>query len=212
MTTPLKELTPAEAAVVSGVSVRDVNRIIDEKILPKGFYSPSVHRMRSLKSNACVFISFYFESADRLTSEERQRTIVTASQHFLKWNAKQDWSVQDEFLTIDLFPFWKRVHDRLLRLSAARDLVTVSEDTLGGTPVIRGTRIPVYDVAASVVAGLPMKRILSAYPGLDEEKVGLVALYAEANPQRGRPRRIPAPPAGAVIVSSRRIPRRPSAS
>jgi len=54
----------------------------------------------------------------------------------------------------------------------------------GGTPVIQGTRIPVYDVAASVTAGLPMRRILSAYPGLDEEKVGLAVLYAEANLQR----------------------------
>ena len=115
MTTTLEVLTPTEAAIVSGVSVRDVNRIIDEKILPEGFYGASVRRTRSFKSDACVFICFYFESADRLTSEERLRTITTASRHFLQWNAKQDWSVQDEFLTIDLFPFWMRVHDRLLR-------------------------------------------------------------------------------------------------
>jgi uncharacterized protein (DUF433 family) len=208
MTATLEVLTPTEAAIVSGVSVRDINRIIDEKILPEGFYSTSVPRMRFFKSNACVFIAFYFESAEQLTSEERLRTIAMASRLFLKWKAKQDWSVQDEFLTIDLFPFWERVQDRLLRLSAARDLVTVNEDILGGTPVIRGTRIPVYEVAASAAAGLPMRRILSAYPGLDEEKVGLAALYAEANPQRGRPRRTPAPPTGAVIVSSRRLPRR----
>jgi len=212
MNTPLEVLTPTEAAVVSGVSVRDVNRIIDESILPEGFYSSSVHRVRSFKSNACVFISFYFESAGRLTSEERQRTIATASHHFLNWTAKQDWSIQDEFLTIDLFPFWTRVHDRLLRLSAARDLVTVDEEILGGTAIIKGTRIPVYDVAASVAAGVPMRRILSAYPGLNEEMVELAALYAEANPQRGRPKRSPAIPAGAVVVSSRRSPRRDLAS
>ena len=86
-------------------SPRDVNRITDEKILPENFYSASVRRTRFFESHACVFICFYFESADRLTSEERLRAITTASHQFLKWNAKQDWSVQDEFLTIDLFPF-----------------------------------------------------------------------------------------------------------
>lgn len=32
-------LTPSKAAVVAGVSVRDVNRAIDEGILPKRFYT-----------------------------------------------------------------------------------------------------------------------------------------------------------------------------
>jgi uncharacterized protein (DUF433 family) len=40
---------------------------------------------------------------------------------------------------------------------------------LGGTPVLRGTRIPVHDVAASVAAGASKDRILSAYPALDAE-------------------------------------------
>jgi hypothetical protein len=44
--------------------------------------------------------------------------------------------------------------------------------------------------------------------GLTEEAVELAALYAEANPQRGRPRRLPSLPAGVVIVSSQRKVRR----
>jgi hypothetical protein len=32
-------LTPSEAAVVSGVSVRDVHRVIDEHILPEDLYT-----------------------------------------------------------------------------------------------------------------------------------------------------------------------------
>jgi uncharacterized protein (DUF433 family) len=55
-----------------------------------------------------------------------------------------------------------------------------------GTPVIGGTRVPVYDVAASVAAGYPIERILSAYPSLNREQVELAALFAEANPQRGK--------------------------
>lgn len=76
---------------------------------------------------------------------------------------------------------------------------------MGGTPVIRGTRVPVYDVAASVAAGIPLDRILAAYPSLKMEQIELANLYAEANPQRGRPRqRTAAPPEATVIVSSRK--------
>jgi uncharacterized protein (DUF433 family) len=92
------------------------------------------------------------------------------------------------------------------RLAAARELVVSDPDILGGAPVIRGTRIPVYDVAASVAAGLPMTRILAAYPSLDADKVELAAIYAEANPARGHPRSGDEFPKGAVVVSDRRVP------
>ena len=111
-------------------------------------------------------------------------------------------------MTIDLAPFLKSVHQKLAELGEARALVVEDPDILGGTPVIRNTRVPVYDVAASVAAGLPMKRILAAYPGLTAEMAKLAAFYATANPPRGRPREHSSPPDGALIVSTRRTPRR----
>src|SRR3546814_3794813 len=99
-----------------------------------------------------------------------------------------DWSSDvcssDLFLTIDLLPFVKGTSERLDDLAAAREIVWTSDDILGGTPVIRGTRVPVYDVSAAVVAGRPIQRILDAWPSLDAEKVRLAAIYAEANPLR----------------------------
>ena len=75
----IEMLTPTEAAVVSCVAVRDVNRVIDEKILPKGLYKVGRDRTRWFDVDACAFISFYFKAANQLTSEERMRTIVAAS-------------------------------------------------------------------------------------------------------------------------------------
>jgi uncharacterized protein (DUF433 family) len=77
-----------------------------------------------------------------------------------------------------------------------------------GTPIIRGTRIPVYDLVASVTAGLPRERILAAYPGLNETTLDFAVLYAEANPLRGRPRRFAALPTNAAVVAERKVPRR----
>jgi Protein of unknown function (DUF433) len=46
---------------------------------------------------------------------------------------------------------------KLAELGEGRELVVKDPNILSGTPVIRYTRIPVHDVAASVTAGLPMR-------------------------------------------------------
>jgi uncharacterized protein (DUF433 family) len=206
-------LRTTEAAVVSRVTLRDVNRVIDEGILPEGFVTNDDGRY--VLAAACTLISFYFESANALTSEERLFAIRVTVPRLRKSISfalpalmKEDWLVRHEFLTIDLAPFVKRAIERLGRLMDARDVVDSSPEILDGIPVIRGTRVPVHDVAASVSAGIPMERILSSYPTLDREKVELAALFAEANPTRGRPRTRKELLKGSVIVSDRRVPRR----
>lgn len=192
----IESLTPSEAAVVAGVSVRDVHRMIDEHILPEALYTAT--QVRSFKSEACAFISFYFRAANRLTAEERQRTITRASE-----STPESQIIQDEFLTIDLTPFHKEVKERLGRLHAAQDIVVMDPEILSGTPVICGTRVPVYDVAASVAAGIPVERILSSYPSLKRKQIELASLYVEANPQRGRPRQKSSLPPNAKVISRR---------
>ncbi len=199
MNAPVDTLTTTEAAVVAGVSVRDVHRVIDQHILPDTLYD--TRNARSFKSEACVFISFYFGAADRLTPGERQRTIALAIRQSRNW-ATSTKMIQEGFLTIDFASFWKGVDERLLRLNAARAQVSVDGEILGGTPVIKGTRVPVYDVAASVAAGIPMERILSSYPSLNRDQVELAALFAEANPQRGRPRKRVGSSEGATIIQT----------
>jgi uncharacterized protein (DUF433 family) len=206
-------LKASEAAVVSRVSLRDINRVIDEHILPDAFVS--LDNGRHVLAGACSLIAFYFESARRLTSEERLFAIRTAEARLTKartlpWAAllREDWTVHHEFLTIDLMPFMRGASERLDDLAAAREIVTASPDVLGGTPVIRGTRVPVYDVAASVAAGHAVERILETWPSLDAEKIKLASIYAEANPLRGRPRVSGDIPEGSVIITDRRVPRR----
>lgn len=213
MATVAEMLKASEAAVVSRVSLRDVNRVIDEHILPDAFVS--VDDGRHVLAGACSLISFYFESAKRLTAEERLLAIRTAGGRLtearaLPWAAllREDWTIRHEFLTIDLMPFMRSASERLADLDAARALVVSTSAILGGTPVIGGTRVPAHDVAAAVATGHPLARILEAWPSLDQEKIRLAAIYAEANPLRGRPRGGGRLPQGAVIVTDRRIARR----
>jgi uncharacterized protein (DUF433 family) len=214
-------LTPPEAAVVASVTVRDINRVIDEKILPERLYT--LAGGRRLHVVACPLIGFYFHAAKALTSEERGLLIRRLSERigpalarrpiarWRKTSRPADWSVHDGFLTVSLWEFAINAEDRHAKLAEAREMVVEDPDILDSTPVIRGTRIPVYDVAASVAAGLPHERIRAAYSGLDDRAIELAAIYAEATPPRGRPRRPAVLAPDARIVSERKAARRGTA-
>ncbi len=209
-------LKPTEAAVVASTDLREVNRAFDEHILPEGLFS-AVDGRRVMAA-ACSLISFYVEARD-LTAEARISAIQAAGVRMRSCRTmamsdllEGDWTFRPSgFLTVDLGPFLHATRERMDRLQAARDMVESTPDVLAGTPVLRGTRIPVRDVAASVAAGIPASRILSAYTELDEGIVDLARLWAEANPPRGRPRATRDLPKGAVVVSDRRVPRRGAA-
>lgn len=206
-------LKPTEAAVVAGVSLREVNRVIDEGILPDDFLE--TEDGRRIAPAACFLIAFYVDSAERLTPRERRFVVDEASARLRNGStrlsaspANEDWIVTDEFLAVNLNSFVQSVRERWKRLKRAEELVTASPDILSGTLVIKGTRVPVHDIAASVEAGISKARILAAYPGLTAEQVDLAALYAQANPPRGRPRGPMPLPVGARLITRRIVHRK----
>jgi uncharacterized protein (DUF433 family) len=187
MDTLMDNLTTTEAAVAAGVSLPQVNRVIDEKILPDDWYSTSP--TRTVRKDACLLISFYFETADWLTASARLQTIRNAVAHGHTWEQWKNYAVDDHFLTVRFDDLWTSVDGRLRKLMAAEEMVVEDPEIMGGTPVIRGTRIPVQIVAARFDAGTPMEVILDSFPSLTESQVELASVYAKAVPQRGRPMR-----------------------
>ena len=87
------------------------------------------------------------------------------------------------------------------------EAIVSDPEILGGMPVIKGTRVLVYDLAASVKGGIPRDRILAAYPTIEEHHLDLAVAYAEANQLQGRDRET-SPWTGATPVRSGHIPRR----
>ena len=70
----------------------------------------------------------------------------------------------------------------------ARDRHVVCDpDILGGTPVIRGTRVTVHAVRARLEGGEPVEELMEDYPGVPREAFEAAALYARTHPLRGRP-------------------------
>ena len=166
--------------MVADVSVRDINRVFDEGLLPSRFLRHA--KGRRMRSDACAFVSFYFRTADDLTADARSRVIRVMAGP----GAPPVYS--DEIMTVSLERFTKDASKRHAVLQQAKAMVVEDPDILAGTPVLRGTRIPVHDIAAAARAGASRERLLAAYPNLDAATIELAKVYADASPPRGRPR------------------------
>jgi uncharacterized protein (DUF433 family) len=75
----------------------------------------------------------------------------------------------------------------LRKLERAENMIVSDSEVMRGTPVYRGTRIPVELIADILSQGAKPEEILEGYPALDREKVELAPLYVRAFPRRGRP-------------------------
>jgi len=60
-------------------------------------------------------------------------------------------------------------------------------DTSQSPPVIRGTKIEAYRIAALLDGGMPVAEVMEDYPTLTKEQVLAAKAYAEATPKLGRP-------------------------
>ena len=58
---------------------------------------------------------------------------------------------------------------------------------MAGTPVFRGTRIPVYLIADMFEKGASIQEILEEYPSLTGEMMQCASIYATTHPRLGRP-------------------------
>ncbi len=199
----METFTTAEAAVAAGVSVREINRAIDEHILPENLLGEA--SKRRLNASACLLIAFYFSTSGVLTAEARQRAINQALGSGTAWEDWKRWSFEDSSVTVRFESLWRAVDGRLRELAAAHAAIVTDSEILGGTPVLRGTRVPAHDVAAMLEKGAAPEQVLATYPSLTARQLELARVYAQAVPPRGRPRRF-TPPHGVQVVTAKRRP------
>ena len=85
----------------------------------------------------------------------------------------------------------RKVEDQLKQLAQMEEMVVSDPEIMRGTPVFKGTRIPVDLVAGMLARGATVEEILEGYPTLSKEKIAIAPLYIRAFPRRGRPNRRP---------------------
>ena len=71
------------------------------------------------------------------------------------------------------------------KLRLAEDRVVSDPEILSGTPVLKGTRIPVHLIAELRRQGAPVEEILAGYRGITEQDVEIAVFYTLAYPRRG---------------------------
>jgi uncharacterized protein (DUF433 family) len=108
-------------------------------------------------------------------------------------------------IEVGIQELWDEVNARLEELQSAQEMVVEDPEILSGTPVIQGTRIPVYDVASLVEEKTPMDELKELYPRLSERQFRLASVYAKARPLRGRPKRRSLPESDIISVSKKHL-------
>ncbi len=99
--------------------------------------------------------------------------------------------LQLEVLFVEFKFARRKVESQLKQLAHIEEMVVTDPQIMRGTPVFKGTRIPVDLVADMLAQGATAEEILEGYPTLSEEKIAMSPLYMRAFPRRGRPSRRP---------------------
>jgi uncharacterized protein (DUF433 family) len=181
--------TPAEAAVVSGLPVRAVQKAIDDRILARGRKS----RRRELTEPDLLYLVTIKGFDPRLVKLTGKAKDALRRSIAARWQSGKVGPRGVSFggLLVDVSAIAAQVRSSLSKLERARRMVVSDPEILGGVPVIRGTRIPVYLIGDTLEQGASDQEILSGYPTLKRENLDLARIYAMAYPRRGRPPKHP---------------------
>lgn len=179
-------MTANEAACVTGVPLRQVHRIIDAGLL--GAAVKRRDNARLLTPQGLVGLRLAHDTADMLTLQGRRAVVATSIR------SPRQSLIRADMIVVDARSAARAVRSGLGLLAKARSMVSTTPGVLGGTPVFKGTRIPVHDIAGMLANGERPAAIVKAYPQLDAGRVRMAAIYTQAYPARGRPRTKPRRP------------------
>jgi uncharacterized protein (DUF433 family) len=175
--------TPTEAAVLTRLPLKAVHNAIDRKLVPAVSGRRTGQATRLVDLQALLSLTLERSLGDRITPAARREIVKAAATP-----SQRRVSLAGGVLTIDLREPRRELAQSLRRLRRARRHVVSDPEVLNGTPVFRGTRVPVHTIATLVAQGSPEQDLLQAYPRVTAEMIALAPVYAAAYPQRGRPR------------------------
>ena len=169
--------TVSEASTVTGLPVKAINKAIEKRTVSAEITKSQ--RVLSRVSLLCLSL----ESKGLKQFPPKFRREIYRS---IAANPRVAQLRHSEAVIIDIGAARREIAARLRELRKAKRMVVEDSEIMGGTPVLRGTRVPVHFVAIMVNSGMSVSEILEGYPSLDEEMIRISPIYAAAVPQRGR--------------------------
>jgi|SRR5579859_5483816 len=178
--------TPAEAGAVSGLKLKAVHNAIDKRIIEtvaETTIGPRRTEGRFLTRQSLVFLRVWRGVGDTLSAERRERLFEAIAATPAAKTVKAD-----DLLIVDVGEARKQVERGVRDLEDAEAVVVRDKATMGGEPVFKGTRVPVYGIVAMMDAGASAEDLLSGYPKLTARMLDLARVWVSAHPRRGRPK------------------------
>jgi uncharacterized protein (DUF433 family) len=180
--------TPAQASAIADLPLKAVHKLIDGRLIRPRRKRVGREIQRFLSQDQLVYLRLEAEGV-RLLPLATRREVAKVVEN----SPKIDMVCLSEgsAVTIQVKHVRQEIEQQLLRLKEAQHMTVSDPEILRGTPVYRGTRIPVELVAEMLADGASVEEILEGYPALDRDKVKLATLYVRAFPRRGRPSQRP---------------------
>ena len=171
-------LTLNEAGYVVEQPNTAINRAVDRGVIKAKLQRRGKTRLRKVGAAELRFLAISGEVERKLTPAGRRE--VYEAMRRLSADAHR---LEIGVMTFQLADVDRRIAERLKRL---RQIKTLVGETPNGEPVLRGTHVPVHEIAA-LTRGQSVAEIVEDYPGLTPAQVEAAVEYARVYPKAGRP-------------------------
>lgn len=183
-------LTPREVAELASAPKRVVEKAIEERVLRLRIGAPrgtARRARRLLPPYAVAYVALIGKLDIRLTRAQKNRLVGAMAR--LKPGEIPTARVElAPAVEVDVGRLIGDVMERAERYRSVRDAaIVIDEAIMGGTPVIRGTRITVYSILGRIEHGETIDDILVDNPDVPREALEAAATFARTHPLIGRP-------------------------
>lgn len=181
------EFSAREVAELANVPIRAVDKAIEEKVLA-GIRAGARGRRRMLPLHAVPYAAIVARLPLTLSLETKRYLARALGNRSSARMTTEPLEIAPA-VTVDVSALvGSDLAERAERYGKAReDFVEINPDIMGGTPVLRGTRVTVYSVLGRLEGGDSVDDVLEDNPDLTREAVETAALYARTHPIIGRP-------------------------
>ena len=178
------EFTPAQASVVANLPLRAIHKIMERRLIRPRLRRIGRSSQRMLTREQLLYLRLEAKGV---------RLLPIAARRFIAKEIEKSPEIdvmcltESSALVIEVKSTRQELDQDLKKLQRAEEIIVCDPDVMRGSPVYRGTRIPVQLVADMLSQGATSEEIVEGYPSLDKEKVALAPFYVQAFPRRGRP-------------------------
>ncbi len=178
--------TRREAAVLADVSLKTVDKAIEEKVVRVRRYKAAT----LLEGDDVLAIALIGNAGLPLQKKTKREIRRWVHEIRPRISSKTEELLLGDLIVLRPGDHIRAIAKQLDRYGESRErFIESNPAVMGGDPVIVGTRLPVRAVARRIERGDSIEDLREDYPDIPREAFEAALLYAQSHPRRGRPAR-----------------------